>query len=85
MLQSPNYPLKLTIVNDVDPCPTITGLVSERTEYSGFHLPGKKETEFIWNRKGGKKIFDESQRNKLPKSFEEEETKGMGLLNKTQT
>lgn len=85
MLQSPNYPLKLTIGNDMDPCPTITGLVSERTEYSGFHLSGKKKTEFILNRKGVKKIFDESQRNKLPKSCHEEETKGMGLWNNTQT
>ena len=56
-------------MNDMDPCPTITGLVSERAEYSGFHLAGKKKTEFILNRKE-EKIFDESQRNKLLKSFD---------------
>lgn len=85
MLQSPNYPLKLTVVSDVDPCPTITGLVSERAEYSSFHLAGEKEAGFILSRKGKKKVFDESQRNKLPKSFDEEETKGVGLWNNTQT
>lgn len=33
----------------------------------------------------GKKIFDESQRNKLPKSFDKVETKGMSLWNNVET
>lgn len=51
----------------------------------GLSSAWEKGNRVYLEQERGEKIFDESQRNKLPKSFEEEETKGMGLLNKTQT
>lgn len=51
----------------------------------GLSSAWEKGNRVYLDQERGEKIFDESQRNKLPKSFEEEETKGMGLLNKTQT
>lgn len=51
----------------------------------GLSSAWEKGNRVYLEQERGEKIFDQSQRNKLPKSFEEEETKGMGLLNKTQT
>ena len=61
----------------MNPGTAIAGLISGKAEYTGFHLARKKETAYFEQER--KKIFDESQRNKLPKSFDKEETKRMGL------
>lgn len=63
-----NYRLRLTIWSDMNPGTIMVGLISGSAEYTGFHLARRKETELILNRK--EKIFDESQRNKLPKFFD---------------
>lgn len=54
---------------------TITGLISGKAEYESFHLAWERETAY--SEQEGKKIFDESHRNELPKSFDKEETKRM--------
>lgn len=63
-----NYRLRLTIWSDMNPGTIMVGLISGSAGYTGFHLARRKETELILNRK--EKIFDESQRNKLPKFFD---------------
>lgn len=74
---SPNLPLKSRVWRDANPDTTIVGLVLGRAGYTGFHLARKKETAYL--EQEGKKVFDESQRNKPPQSCDEEETKGVGL------
>lgn len=64
--QSPNYPLKLTIWNDVNLCTTIIGLIWGRAKYTGFHLARKKEAEFILNRKEKKRYLMKAKETSCP-------------------
>lgn len=57
----------------MNPGTAITGLISGKAEYTGFYLARKKEAAYF--EEEGKTIFDESQRNKLLKSFYKDATK----------
>lgn len=57
----------------MNPGTAISRLISGKAEYTGFYLARKKEAAYF--EQEGKKIFDESQRNKPPKSFYKEATK----------